>query len=380
MKIDLHPDDLLDRDAAGTLDDAARARLDAHLAVCVACRFEREARRDFALEASDDVDRLSLPIAGALLALKTRTPSAPPPTAEPPRQPSVRPAAARRGLRVGLLVAAAMLVVGAAAATTGAMRWISASSPAVAAPPADAPELPTGAATVRAKQRVVSTSAATVELPAPIAAVEVAPAAPVAAEPVAVAPVVAPQPPPPVSPVAARVSTPVVVAPVREASSAVEPAAMLTAAVPAVAPPGPAVAPPVVAPPPSVVAPRSAASLFSDANDARRRGDTARAIDLYRELDRAHPHSAEARVARATMGKLLLEKGDAKQALERFDAYLSPGGGTLSEEALLGRAESLGRMGKTAEERAAWQQLLRAYPASPHAARARTRLASLGGP
>lgn len=361
MKIDLHPDDLLDRDADGTLDDAARARLDAHLAVCVACRFEREARRDFACESAESDDRLSVPLASALLALKT----APPPVLpvieiEPPRAPSVRVAAPRRRMRIGLLVAAAMMIVGAAAATTGAVRWISQPTPP---PPAaiDAPSEPAPAKVVvgaRPKTMpVVAAPAESAETPsaepsalpaAVIAPVVVEPVAPVAAAPLPVAPA-APRAP-------AAVSAPAVaVAPV------VEP-------------------PPVVAPvAPVAPAVRAAASLFSDANEARKRGDNARAIELYRELDRLHPQSAEARVGRATMGRMLLETGDARAALERFDAYLAPGSGTLSEEALLGRAESLARLGKAADERAAWQQLLRAYPSSPHAARARARLSALGG-
>ncbi|MBL8923831.1 MAG: zf-HC2 domain-containing protein [Myxococcaceae bacterium] len=45
---DLHPDELLDRAAAGTLTPEEQARLDAHLAACPACRFEQTARADFA--------------------------------------------------------------------------------------------------------------------------------------------------------------------------------------------------------------------------------------------------------------------------------------------------------------------------------------------
>lgn len=45
---DLHPEELLDRAAAGALSAEERTRLDAHLAACRACRFELKARADFA--------------------------------------------------------------------------------------------------------------------------------------------------------------------------------------------------------------------------------------------------------------------------------------------------------------------------------------------
>ena len=59
----LHPEDLLERDANGELTGAERARLDAHLAQCKTCRFERQVRLDFlaeeeSLDADFDVQRL----------------------------------------------------------------------------------------------------------------------------------------------------------------------------------------------------------------------------------------------------------------------------------------------------------------------------------
>lgn len=46
----LHPEHLLEKESLGTLDDAERTQLDAHLAQCPACRFERTVRADFADE------------------------------------------------------------------------------------------------------------------------------------------------------------------------------------------------------------------------------------------------------------------------------------------------------------------------------------------
>ena len=48
--IDVHPDDLFDRELAGTLTEEERARLDAHVAKCEACQLERQLRADFRAE------------------------------------------------------------------------------------------------------------------------------------------------------------------------------------------------------------------------------------------------------------------------------------------------------------------------------------------
>jgi hypothetical protein len=122
----------------------------------------------------------------------------------------------------------------------------------------------------------------------------------------------------------------------------------------------------------------TAESLFSRANQARRRGDDAGAIRLYRELRERFPESRESAVAGPILGQLLLDKGSAEGALSEFDRYLDRDkGGTVTEEALVGRANALMRLGKRAEERAAWQTLLDKYPGTVHAGRARQRLAEL---
>jgi hypothetical protein len=46
---------------------------------------------------------------------------------------------------------------------------------------------------------------------------------------------------------------------------------------------------------------------------------------------------------------------------------------------MVGRALSLGRIGRSAEERAAWRALLDAFPKSTHAKRAQARLSELDG-
>jgi TolA-binding protein len=124
-------------------------------------------------------------------------------------------------------------------------------------------------------------------------------------------------------------------------------------------------------------APReSPAELFERAGVARRAG-APEALGLYERLLREHPGSAEAGLARAIVARLRLDRGDLTEALRGFDSYLGQGGGALGEEALAGRAMTLGRMGKTAEESQAWSELLARFPRSSDAAKARRRLADI---
>src|SRR4051794_32733305 len=78
--VDLHPEELLDKDARGELTTDERARLDTHLARCAACRAERMLRMDFADELAIDPrdDRPS-----ALLGLVQGALAAPRPAASP---------------------------------------------------------------------------------------------------------------------------------------------------------------------------------------------------------------------------------------------------------------------------------------------------------
>jgi TolA-binding protein len=188
---------------------------------------------------------------------------------------------------------------------------------------------------------------APVEPKAPIARPKAPPAPPVMEEPQAVA---EPEPTP-------VVVTPVAVAPV----VATRPRAPEPLNVP----------PPVVLPSPD--------ELFTAANEARRRGDPQKSFELYTELARTYPGSRQETTSRVLLGRLLLDRGaDATQALGLFTRYLdeSPGG-TLAEEARLGRALALTRLGSAKEERQAWQQLLAFHPNSIHAERARKRLDEL---
>jgi TolA-binding protein len=121
-------------------------------------------------------------------------------------------------------------------------------------------------------------------------------------------------------------------------------------------------------------------ALFHAANQARRSGDDERAIALYRSLEAQFPKSEEGRLSHATLGRLMLDRGDPKLALADFDEYLSHGSAALGEEALVGRALALGKLEQSGAEAAAWREVLRRFPKSVHARLARTRLAALGEP
>jgi outer membrane protein assembly factor BamD (BamD/ComL family) len=122
---------------------------------------------------------------------------------------------------------------------------------------------------------------------------------------------------------------------------------------------------------------KGAAELFHAANAARREAAFERAVQLYAELRSSYPAAVESELARVSLGQLLLARGDAIAAQREFARYLARGRGQLVEEALLGRAQSLERMGRAREERASLTRLLTEFPRSVYAAQARARLQAL---
>jgi TolA-binding protein len=121
-----------------------------------------------------------------------------------------------------------------------------------------------------------------------------------------------------------------------------------------------------------------AASLLLKANVARREGRAKEASSLYQFLVSHHPNSREALAAQVFHGRLLLDRlGQPSAALARFSAYLtSRNDGTLIEDALVGQALALERLGRGDSARASWQRVLTEYPTSVSAVRARAALAS----
>jgi TolA-binding protein len=336
--VDLHPEELLDRDARGELTAGEQTRLEAHLARCAACRFERQLRIDFAGELESDLtpsmERIAL--AGALSANAVKpaktpliTEPEPSPGATAPEEllglPRRMP---RRATRAAwLLVAATLCAVSVAGATGAGQRVWSriVGSPAPAAETSESTEaMPSH---VAAKHTARHRTA-----PAPSALADPRP------EPSTVDVLVQSAPPPEVTP-------------------------------PPVARHGMV--------PKGSASRDAAAALFESATEARRQGSYARAIELQRDLLVRYPRSRESHVARETMGKLLLDRGDPAAACASFEAYLAEGSGDLGEEAMVGRATALERLGRSTQAADAWRGLLAAYPETSFATHARSRLGSL---
>ena len=323
---EIHPDDLLDREARGELSSVERLRLDEHLATCSVCCFERDVRADF----RGDFEELA------------RLDAAPP----PPSASRGRKRVASR-MRVTALVAAALLFAGAAAAEwsnllgrralSSVVESASSGSSEVAPAPA-APKKPRSDRRSGTPAPIDSDIESDIGSGAPLDGVT---------EP---------------DVLGSSSSAPSAPLPHGPARAAVVAAVPLASSAPADATP-----------------PASASTLFSEAGDARRRGAYDDAERLYGELAQRFPQSPEALNAHAILARLLLDRGDAAGALVHFDAYLRSGAGSLREEAMVGRALALERLGRTSDEAAAWNALLDAYPQSVHAARARARSAALGG-
>lgn len=422
--VDLHPEDLIDKDARGEITADERTRLEAHLERCAACRIERELRADFGADLDDDVegdDRLSL-LLGSLPPPPQQRPteakraSAPEfattTTADVPFEPAPLPAAIvptaandaggpvrtstlsaeRTGiddqddaplpLPAGLprrsafprgfaarhrwlLVAAALLVGGIAGAAVPELR-------AIVSLPLDAlrspsERTPMESASAAAKHTQPATTEATA--PSEVAATPSGTASPVTTLAKS-APTALVVEPPSTSAARAPSKVPTVanlapLAPALHATSvgggALEPSAR-------------AAPPPETAPP---AAPSSAADLLEEASAARRRGDYARVVELHEKLQAQFPRSREAHVSHATVGRLRLDRGDAYGAIASFDAYLAAGGGELDESVLVGRARALERLGRHADERRAWHALLAAFPSTPWSTHAKERLERL---
>jgi TolA-binding protein len=364
----IHPEDLLDKDARGKLTAVERARLEAHLADCATCRFERQVRLDFADELDDEAELSTQQLLAVMEGLPERpTATVPaakdgvrandtqPPMAPPSERPSSRPRRqARRRATLGMLVAAALFVGSVATAGAGARVWAQLS--ATFGGTTDAAERAMPAATEATEVTPMAHKARPARAPRATEPEIFASAEPIEqASPTEIATPVSLSPP--VAPVAATATITTASLPVRATLSGRQPEGAANArGVEAFA------------------GPETAASLFEDANEARSRGEYARAIFIHRRLEALFPKSREAQVSYATIGRLQLDRGDADGALASFDAYAARGAGPLDEAALVGRATALDRLGRTAEARAAWRTLLTAFPATPYASHARTRI------
>ena len=131
-------------------------------------------------------------------------------------------------------------------------------------------------------------------------------------------------------------------------------------------------------PRPAVQSASSCAKSFTEGNRLRREGDVSRAAQVYRRLALDCPGSSEALTSHVLLGRISLDRlANPAAALAEFNEYLAQAGhGSLREDALIGRALALGRLGRPAEERSAWDVLLREYPDSMYAEQARAKLAA----
>jgi TolA-binding protein len=317
--MDLHPEELIDREATGELSPADRERLDAHLRQCPACRMERRVRSDFRRVADGTHADVRALIARALVPGQART---------------ARRRARGTRLRFALVAAALLLgLSGLAAAASNWSLWRGESGEAVDTAPTGAGALT--APSARRGPRPIEAPAALADTPSAVPSIALAAPVPLAA------------------PATSEARATRAIARADQAKGSMEPALR------------------------EDVLAQDAARLFDDANAARRRGDHGAAETAYGRLMVEHPGSPEARESLVTLGRMLLDDGAPARALPRFDEYVRRGG-ALTAEAMLGRALALGRLGRTEDERSAWSTLAGAYPDGVYAERARARLAELG--
>jgi TolA-binding protein len=356
--VGLHPEQLIDKLEAGTLSEAERAQLDAHLGVCAACRMELATRADLAQDAP-----LAFPEQPELRASEQLEPLA--------RRPSTPAARRSRRRRIALLVVAATLSASGALAALSNRRlswriWFRDTPPTVG------------------QSAASSTPLKGIGRRKALAAVAVASALATASEPVAedtsavssseaaTAPSVAATEPAPASADRhAQLARALGLASRTEEGSAA--AASSADAIPS----GLAKFPPVASGTPESAA-SDAASLFADASRARRDGNTGRALTLYRQLQRNYPSSPESLISVELSAKIMLDRGDYSAAAADYDRYLHDGTPVLNAEALVGRARAIEQLGQVDAAVAAWREVQERFPGSVHARLAAARLAALG--
>ncbi len=126
--------------------------------------------------------------------------------------------------------------------------------------------------------------------------------------------------------------------------------------------------------------PKSAHGMLERAQQLVSSGDRAGAIAAYERLVERFAHTAEAKAARVSLGRLELGRGRARKALAHFDAYLASSAGTLVEEARYGRIRALRRLGRTQQELRSIEAFLADHAQSLYAARLRARAEELATP
>lgn len=368
----LHPEDLIDKEARGDITEDELVRLEAHVAICSACRAERMMRADFEDEGEDRISFTNL-VEGALGALAappaegTKAPEPADVRQDPPGSPEVDPpkrhaavvVAPRPWKRVAILLAAAFVLFATVAYASEGGRAL-------------ARKVSSMLGTESETREKVSPPVTPASLPAALPSKTEVPTAVVSPTEPSVA-----SPPVPPAPIVARA----VVEPGKISHMAPsEHAASTGIARPSVLPSSGDLTPLAVpAPAPPAEPEIDAATAFGHANALRHRGDRQGALAAYGDLVARFPKSREAATAQALRGRILLEEREAVRALSAFDAYLATGRGELREEAMAGRARAYAMLGRADGERAAWEALLSAYPHGPSSEHARLRVGALSG-
>jgi len=319
--VELHPEELIDKELLGKLSAAERVRLDSHVATCTVCTLERLSRSAFRDAFVAEVNCASVSTI-ALVAVEAAELARCAPDVSCDRRTARAPAGRARRvpprMRLAASIAAALLMACMAAAALPGVRHLCSAlrssapieTPAKAALPLE-PLATRSGPSGDAMQRG----------PGPEASPKVVPVKP---------------------------SMVVRVAKHRRARSE------------------------------ALTSDRSAAAIFEEANEALRQEAYATARSLYEEIETRYGGSPEAQTALAILGRLALDAAQPVTALRYFEAYVAGGGGALIEETAVGRALALERLKRPREEASAWSSFLARYPASAHAAHARARLAVLG--
>lgn len=399
--IDVHPEDLLDREARGALSDDQRVLLNAHLAHCESCRMERLMRADFAAEAvrMNGADMQSF-VLGALQRAASGEVAASSSLAGAPALP-------RRRRFTAMLALTGVLAVAAGAAASQS-EWVQ-----------RVYRVAFGEATLEPSRATLGKPAKRAEQGEPVGT-QLAMGNGVSARSVSAAAVAQPVAPgwtsgaaqardderipglhaseprglekPKRAGLASKSERTLEntyrpaprTARITNVRMAKQPLAALRAAnqreqARAAQPPAAQPEPPVSAPPPPPDPARlaqqaAAAALFEQANRARRSGKIGAAAVLYGDLQREYASTPEARLSHALSARMWLDAGEASLALAGFERYLATDERALREEAMTGRALSLAKLGRNAAADLAFAELLRAFPYSSYAPLAKKRL------
>lgn len=367
MTLDLHPEALLDREARGDLTAEERAHLDAHLAQCAACRLERQLRADFATEAYAPLGNMQSLVSNALMAARQDEHSG---TA----QPVVTPARAKRfaGQKMAIAMAATLLFASglAFAQTELAVKVVELARLSVGLAPATSAPKEIKRKVSRSKSAISAQHAPT---PDRTLATPVATVTPEAQQAEATAPSASLSPRATQAPLQ-HADNPAQRAGARPARSLGRSHVSGTAAPDLTLRPTASTLPQHASAPTANVQPLNATEatadateLFGQATRARRDGRTDEALHLYAQLTRRYPHSAESLTSLVVAARLELDRGNLGAALSGYEAYLSTGSKPLREQALVGKAQTLRRMGRLSEEAEYVRRLRAEYPDAPYA-------------